>query len=383
MATPIRMPALGQTSDELTLVTWLVSEGEHVTEGAPLFEVDTDKATLEVEAATAGTLLMTLCEPGQTVVAGTVLGWIGESGEAIPVAQPVADEVRALADQSPTISPPTTTPRRGVPAQRLAATPAARALARERGVELAEVTGSGPDGRIERRDVLEAIETASITIEVREDEEPVPAHRQAIARRLVRTTSVPQFSVSRTVDARRAVARAAEADGVTITHLLLQAVAAALRAVPSLNRVWIDDGPRYRHLKRSDVGLAIAGEDSLIVARIPEPDQLSLDELVTTTRQAVDQGRAGRLTQAFSGQVAVTISNLGMFAIDRFEAIVDPDQAAILAVGRVAERPAVTDDGIVAMLQLDLTLTVDHRSADGADAARFLGAICAHLENDG
>ena len=153
--------------------------------------------------------------------------------------------------------------------------------------------------------------------------------------------------------------------GVTLTHVLLQAAAAALRAMPHVNRVWLDDGPRFLWLAHCHVGSAIAADDNLIVATIPEPDRLGLQQLALTTRRAVDEGRRGRLSAVFTSRVAMTLSNLGMFGVDRFEAIVDPDQTAILAVGRTVERPAVTADGIAAVPQLDLALTVDHRTVDG------------------
>ena len=343
------MPALGQTSDELVLLAWLKNAGEPVSEGEPLLEVETDKATLEVEAAVSGTLLATLCEPGQTVLAGTVVGWIGDPGEQIPDDQP--------------------------PSRKVLATPAARTLARERGVDLAGLTGSGPEGRIERRDVLAGSDRAEQPVD------GVSANRQAIARRLVRSTGIPQFSVSRTIDVRRALERAATVPDATLSHLLLQAVAAGLRAVPGLNRVWVEDGPRLRRIEGAPVGLAIATDDNLVVATFPDPDLSSLADLAATTRRVVGEARAGRLVAGFSGPAAVTVSNLGMFGIDRFEAIVDPDQTAILAAGRVVERPAVTAGGIVAVAQLDLTLTVDHRTVDGAEAARFLAAVCAALED--
>jgi pyruvate dehydrogenase E2 component (dihydrolipoamide acetyltransferase) len=369
MAIPIRMPALAQTSDELRLTAWLKREGDQVAEGEPLFAAETDKAELEIEATVSGTLLRCLAGPGETVSAGTVVAWIGHPGEDIPQVIPGA------AGSAP----------------RLPATPAARVLARAQGIDLAQVTGSGPGGRIERRDVLAAMDSAvpghgagprqaDGRVTDGEVTDVVPPHRRAIAARLSRAAAVPQFTVSRTVDARQALARAAGLDGVTLTHVLLQAAAAALRAVPPVNRVWLDDGPRFLGLAHCHVGLAIAADDNLIVATIPEPDRLDLEELAVTTRRAVDEGRRGRLSAAFTARAAMTLSNLGMFGVDRFEAIVDPDQTAILAVGRVVERPAVTADGIAAVPQLDLALTVDHRTVDGAAAARFLAAVCAELE---
>ena len=354
MATPIRMPALAQTSDELRLTAWLKTEGEQVTEGEPLFEAETDKAELEVEATASGTLLRCLAGPGEAVSTGTVVAWIGHPGEDIPSAT----------DSS----------------SRLPATPAARVLARERGIDLAQITGSGPGGRIERRDVLAAVDGAGPPRADDGTTDVVPPHRRAIAARLARAATVPQFTVSRTVDARPALARAAGLDGVTLTHVLLQAAAVALRAMPHVNRVWLDDGPRFLRLAHCHVGLAIAADDNLIVATIPEPDRLGLEELALTTRRAVDEGRRGRLSAVFTAPAAMTVSNQGMFGVDRFEAIVDPDQTAILAAGRVLERPAVTAEGIAAVPQLDLALTVDHRTVDGAAAARFLAAVCAELE---
>ena len=386
MATPVRMPALAQTSDELRLTAWLKTEGEQVTEGEPLFEAETDKAELEVEATASGTLLRCLAGPGETVSIGTVVAWIGHPGEDIPQAVPgvpgaVAGPGRAPATVSPSpgvASPASVSATDSSP--RLPATPAARALARERGIDLAQVTGSGPGGRIERRDVLAALDSASPRRADDGTTDVVPPHRRAIAARLSRAATVPQFTVSRTVDARSALARAAGLDGVTLTHVLLQAAAAALRAMPDVNRVWLDEGPRFLRLAHCHVGLAIAADDNLIVATIPEPDRLGLEDLVLTMRRAVDEGRRGRLSAVFTAPAAMTLSNLGMFGVDRFEAIVDPDQTAILAVGRAVERPAVTADGIAAVPQLDLALTVDHRTVDGAAAARFLAAVCAELE---
>jgi pyruvate dehydrogenase E2 component (dihydrolipoamide acetyltransferase) len=389
MATPIRMPALAQTSDELRLTAWLKTEGEQVTEGEPLFEAETDKAELEVEATTSGTLLRCLAGPGETVSTGAVVAWIGHPGEDIPQGGPgvpgaaaVAQPGWAPAGVSPpaTVSPPDSSSSPPDSSPRLPATPAARTLARERGIDLARLTGSGPGGRIERRDVVAAMDGAGPRQPDGGTTDAVPPHRRAIAARLSRAATVPQFTVSRTVDARPALARTAGLDGVTLTHVLLRAAAAALRAMPDVNRVWLDDGPRFLRLAHCHVGLAIAADDNLIVATIPEPDRLDLEELALMTRRAVDEGRRGRLAAAFTAPAAITLSNLGMFGIDRFEAIVDPDQTAILAVGRVVERPAVTPDGIAAVPQLDLALTVDHRTVDGAAAARFLAAVCAELE---
>jgi pyruvate dehydrogenase E2 component (dihydrolipoamide acetyltransferase) len=379
VAHAIRMPALGQSSDEMKLVQWFKPLGAHVVEGEPLFEAESDKTTLEVEAAATGTLLQVTCQPGEIVASGTVIAWLGEPGEAIPSTSAPGSKVPV-----PGNNPLVVEARPPAPEGRVQATPAARTLAREHGVDISGINGTGPDGRIERRDVQEIIDkqgSGATTGALRE--EPVPAHRQAIARRLARAAQVPHFSISKTIDATAVRELAAEVEGLTITHLLLQAVSAALLEHPALDRTWSEAGPSYRRLGRGDVGLAVASADNLIVATVPCPAKLSLEQLALTVRRAAALAREGRLTQEFSGPVAVTVSNLGMFGVDRFEAVIDPDQCAILAAGQVQDRPGVVDGTVRPVAQLDLTLSVDHRVADGAAAAAFLVAISDRLERSG
>jgi pyruvate dehydrogenase E2 component (dihydrolipoamide acetyltransferase) len=316
------MPPLGTTSDELTIVSWLKAEGDEVAAGEPLLEVESDKATLEVEAAAAGTLLRIERQPGETVRAGALVAWIGAPGEAVPQAEP---------------------------APRREASPAVRKLARELGVELERVGGTGPGGRIEREDVL-AVSTGNAA-------EPASPHRRALARRLERAAAIPQFSVGVTVDVSRASVDEAW------TPALLRAIAATLRKHPELNALWVEGG-RIRRLDRVDVGLAVAGDDSLHVVTIPEPDALSPADLREAVARAAAEARAGPASRE---PTAVILSNLGAVGIDRFTPILDPDATAVLGAGRAAER-------------LELTLTVDHRVADGVAAARFLAALRDRLE---
>jgi pyruvate dehydrogenase E2 component (dihydrolipoamide acetyltransferase) len=259
------------------------------------------------------------------------------------------------------------------------ASPAVRRLAAERGIDLARVQGSGPGGRIEKHDVLAPPEEAP------EVGDLVSPHRQALARRLSRSATIPQFSLGVTVDITRAAAllereREGEAPGLTYTHLLLRGIATALRAHPEMNVLWDDEGPRRRRLERADVGLAVAGEDALLVVTIPEPDRLSLPELVEQSDRAAAEARAGRVSERFSGPATVTLSNLGMVGVDRFIAVIDPDQTAILASGAVVKRPGEVAGGIGLVPQLELTLTSDHRAVDGVVAGRFLAEIQKVLE---
>ena len=359
MARPVRMPPLGTTADELRIVRWLKPVGSAVEQGEPLLEVETDKATLEVEAAVSGTLLAVLHGPDETVAVGEVLGFIGAPGEEAPAVEPSA----------------------AGPASKKQALPVARKLAQEHGIDLASVSGSGPGGRIEKQDVLALIEAAPVP----EGEIEVSRHRRAVAERLtVSVQTIPQFSAAVDVDMSRAAARLARereggAVGLTYTHLLLQATAGALREHPALNRLWVEDGPRVRQLERPDVGLAVAGEETLLVPTIAEPDLLALSALVELTGQAERLAREGKVT---GGPAAITLSNLGMFGVDRFSAIVDPDQTAILAVGAVTERVSAAAGLVCIGPWVELTLTADHRVVDGVLAARFLTAVRARLESD-
>jgi len=357
MARPVRMPPLGATSDELQIVQWLKEVGSVVEQGEPLLEVETDKATLEVEAAVAGTLLAVLHGAGETVPVGEVIAYVGAPGDDVPVAEPSAPA-----------------------AAKRQAVPTARRLAQEHDIDLASVHGSGPGGRIEKQDVLALIDVASAA----EGELELSRHRRAVAERLTRSVqTIPQFSVAVDVDMRSAAAQLAQARsdglaGLTYTHLLLRATAGALREHPALNRLWVSEGPRLRQLERVDVGLAVAGEDTLLVPTIAEPDLAELSALVAVTAEAERFAREGKVTV---GAAAITLSNLGMFGVDRFSAIVDPDQTAILAVGAVTERVSAAAGEVRVGPWVELTLTVDHRVVDGVLAARFLTAIRARLES--
>ncbi len=359
MPRPVRMPPLGATSNELRIVQWLKDVGASVEQGDLLLEVETDKATLEVEAAVSGTLLAVLHGPGETVVVGEVLAFVGSPDEDVPAVVPSL--------------PQETVKRQAVPV--------ARKLAHEHGIDLASVDGSGPGGRIEKQDVLALIDTAPMP----QGESVLSRHRRAVAERLTRSVqTIPQFSAAVDVDMGNAAALVAQARAgglasFSYTHLLLRATAHALRECPALNRLWVSEGPRLRELVRADVGLAVAGEDTLLVQTISEPDILDLAALVDQTGRAERLAREGKMT---GGPVAITVSNLGMHGVDRFSAIVDPDQTAILAVGAVTERVSAAAGEVRIGPWVELTLTVDHRVVDGVLAARFLAAIRARLESD-
>jgi pyruvate dehydrogenase E2 component (dihydrolipoamide acetyltransferase) len=380
------MPSLGQTSDELRVIAWLKAEGDSVVIGEPVLEVETDKAVLQVEASFAGTLLKILRGVDEVVIAGEPIAVIGQPGDVVELEAPAQTKI------TPAHIP--SAPAATASNEQVLATPVARKLAKDLGIDLRTVRGSGPSGRIERKDV-EALTGKSAPapkavelIEADETEVAVPRHRQIIAQRLIRSVqTIPQITLNMAVDMRPAISfitaqRNNGLAGLKVTHLLLQSVARALRAQSHMNRLWRNEGPAYRQLKRANVSLAIASADNLIVATIQEPDQLDLAKLVNVSGEVIARARQGAMTQADTAPSVITLSNLGMHRVDSFDAIIDPDQSMILAVGRIADQVVAIDGGIHIVAQMMLSLAVDHRVADGTAAAQFLNAIREDLEQN-
>ncbi len=318
MIREVRMPALGQTTDELRITRWLKREGDAVTQGDPLFEVETDKATLEVEAFSAGILLKILHGANDIVEVGFVVAYIGASGDVIPAGHDPAASIAAPtvpiavpalpADAMTLPALPTdavgSAPHARSQPGKVLASPAVRALAHAHGIDLRLVKGGGPGGRIERQDVQSLIDQPSTLPAVQGHDAPVARHREIMARRLTQSIqTIPQIALTATVEMRnaRAMVEAGRAQGIarlTYTHLVLRAVAVALRSHPRMNTLWLADGPTLRQLPHATVGLAVAGEDTLVVVTIPEPDTLSLAALVAVTDGAIARARTGSLIAA-------------------------------------------------------------------------------------
>ena len=393
------MPSLGQTSDELQIVIWLKAEGEPIRLGEPLLEVETDKATIAVEAYVAGTLLKVVRHEGETVQVGEIVAYIGQPGEIVDAeaaAQVQQGETPAPSPEEAAPAPENIPADAGAAPDRVQASPAVRRLAHEHGIDLAHVHGTGPGGRIEKADILALVNERdgamnSIAPEaVHAAYEVVPRSRQLIAQRLTESVrTIPQITLTVGVDMSRARAcilrlREEGLQGLTYTHLILRAMAHALHVHPELQRLWVDgdDGPRYRRLERTDVGLAVAGNDTLLVVTIPEPAQSSLRELVGLTTETIHRARSGMLSEGDTKPSAITLSNLGMYRVDQFRAIVDPAQTAILATGRVTDQLVAVEGAGKVRPRMQMSLSVDHRVVDGAAAARFLDSIARGLEED-
>jgi pyruvate dehydrogenase E2 component (dihydrolipoamide acetyltransferase) len=419
MAEEVRMPALGQTTDQLLITSWIKAEGDMVRLGEPLCEVETDKATIEVESFVAGTLLRILHKAGETVEVGTPIAYIGVKGEQVPASG--GSELAAAA--SPAAPVPNVAASDLQDTEKIVASPVARQLAKSHGIDLSTIRGSGPRGRIDKEDVqaLVAAMAAPRGAAVLPDSTPnaapalpdgepqavppgadgaqqgvsglgtgtlVPRHRQVIAQRLTRSVqTIPHITLCVSIDMRRArealaSGRDAGLEHLSYTHLILRAIARALQSHPAVNRVWSADGggPRYRPIGAANVGLAVAGDDTLLVTTICNADSSSLAELVRSTDEAVRRARSSSLNAADTRPAAIILSNLGMYRVDAFQAIIDPDQSAILATGQIVDQVVAVDGGIHVRPQLRATLSIDHRVADGVQAAKFLEAIAGELE---
>jgi pyruvate dehydrogenase E2 component (dihydrolipoamide acetyltransferase) len=393
MATPVKLPRLGQGMELGTIVRWLKAEGERVEKGEPLYEVDTEKATQEVEAEAAGVLLRIAVREGEEVAVGSVLAYIGEPGETLPedAAAPGGDGRRVeRAEPEPAREAPASAaapaPPTRPPGGRVKASPLARRLARERGIDLAALAGTGPEGRIVAEDVERAAAAALAAAPPAGEVErlPLTGLRRVIARRLSEAWQVPVFQLEVSADMGRALdlieqRRRLDPDlRLTVTDVLVKICATALLRHREVNVQLAEDA--LLRFPSAHIGIAVATEQGLVVPVLHGAERLSLAEIAAARGDLVQRARAGRLRREDLEGGTFTISNLGMYGVERFTAVLNPPQAAILAVGRSQERPVARGGAVVVRPMVALTATFDHRAVDGAPAAAFLATVKALLE---
>ena len=396
------LPKLGLTMDEGRIVAWHKRVGDAVAAGDVLFEVETDKATMEVESPTAGTLRRILYPADATAPVATVIALITETAdEPIPLDSPFAAEPPpgaqppkpSLRDEGPPASgrdpiargpsevePLVVSAAASSDGERVRSSPAARKRAQELRVDIAKIAGSGPGGRVTLEDVDAAATSKSSPAATfsGEKREPLSRMRRAIGERMTRSVrEQPQFSISRDVDMTAANEKR-KASGASYTDAIVAAAAKTLRDHPRL-RARIEEG-ELATSEAANIGLAIALEDGLLVAVLRDADRKGLKELAAERARLEEHARSGKLAEHELTGSVLTVSNLGTMGVDRFTAIVNPPEAAILAVGRVADRVVVIDGAAAVRPVATLTLSVDHRVADGATAARYLAGLAERLE---
>jgi len=430
----VTMPRLSDTMEEGTIATWLKQPGDQVNKGDVIAQIETDKATMDLTVFEAGTLQEILAPEGTTVQIGKPVARIGSGAAAKPAKEPEptaraapaeaeaeaevevdveeasaseskVEEKDASASESKveTQAVSTSEPIDGAANGKVRASPMARHMAAEHGLDLTSITGTGPQGRVVRADIEAALAAAKPTApapSTQEAEEPVAKAevdgdervqlsqmRRTIARRMADSTrTVPHFFLTITVDAtelvtlRKQVVEQLAEEGVkvSINDLVVKAAALALRKVPDVNVSFAEDSLiRHKHIH---MGIAVATERGLIVPVVRDVDQKTLSQIARETRDLAERAQSGKLQPPDYTGGTFTISNLGMFGVEQFNAVINPPESAILAVGAIAREPAEHRGEIALRERMKLTLSVDHRALDGAMGARYLQALKALLE---
>jgi pyruvate dehydrogenase E2 component (dihydrolipoamide acetyltransferase) len=422
MAVEVPMPRLSDTMEQGTIARWVKHEGDHVVAGDVIAEIDTDKATMELTAFEDGVLLKILIAEGESADLGAPIALIGSEDEEIPETAPpeTGSTEEAAQDESPTEQLRPDEPDRREPSQsepqepavrapasaeapaEVKASPIARRMAADAGLDLRELAGrgSGPDGRIVKVDIERALGDGGRSraeVEQRAPSgAPPPAEEEvveatpmlrAVARRMSESkATVPHFYLDAEMDMGRALemraelneALAGEDEKISINDLVLRAAALALVENPKFHRSW-HDGKLALH-KSAHIGIAVALDDGLIVPVLRSVEQKTVREIGRESRDLAERAREGKLKQSEIEGGTFTVSNLGMFGIPSFSAVLNPGEPGILAVGAVVKRPVVSDDAVQVRPVMAVTLSVDHRATSGAEGARLLASIKRRLE---
>ena len=415
MSSQVTLPRLGQGMETGTIVRWLKSEGDRVEKGEALYDLDTEKVTQEVEAEASGVLLKILAGEGEEIEVGKAIAVIGEQGEEVPAGE-AEDPTEVSEDDAQEEGSPAperederergreegpegpSEPEQSVESTnggRVKASPLARRIARERGIELSALRGTGPEGRI----VAEDVERASATGAAAAPAAAAPTGevevvklnqmRKTIARRMTEAWEAPAFQISMSADMtgsvrlREALLAQVKEGGVrpTYSDILTKVVALALMRHRDVNAHFAGDSVKL--FPTANIGIAVAIPHGLVVPVIPGCERLTIPEIAAARADIVSRTREGKLRAEDLDRGTFTISNLGMYGVERFTAVLNPPQAGILAVGAIEERAVVVDGDFEIQPRMDMTLTIDHRSVDGATASEFLATVKSFLEEPG
>lgn len=410
MAIKIEMPKLSDTMEEGVIAKWNIKEGDKVSAGDIIAEVETDKATMEVEAFDEGTVLKIFVEEGDAIPLGGLMAVIGDEGENIDdlvsdsdsgsaSSASEADDSSKEQDDSDDSSASESEKKEEKPAEkqtsssdedgRIKASPLAKKMAEEKGIDLSDVDGSGPEGRIVKKDIENYTPSAAASSQTFASEESedirVSQMRKTIAKRLSESKfTSPHFYVTVDIDmeaameARKGINEISDVK-ISFNDIIVKACSVALRRHPSINVSWMEDTIR-RH-GDVNIAIAVAVEDGLMTPVIRHADKKSLRQISAETRELAGLSRDRKLQPEQMQDSTFTISNLGMFGIEEFTAIINPPNASILAVGAIRDEAVVKNGEIVPGKRMKVTLSNDHRTVDGASAAEFLSTVRALLEN--
>ncbi|MGU3500792.1 dihydrolipoamide acetyltransferase family protein [Mycobacterium sp. C31M] len=390
MPTVVRMPEVLANTGEAIIQTWLVTVGQEIAIGDPIAEIETEKAVVEYAAEVEGILAQLIAEPGTTIAVGEPIAVVTAPGESADTVEVPAPEPEPQAAAPVVAAPPQSN------GSRLFATPLVRKIAKEKGIDLATVKGTGPGGRIVRRDLdrlpAPVAAPAPVTAPAAQVAEPtgftdipLTGMRRAIARRLTESkTTVPHFYV--TADCRvdalldlRSTVNAAGTVKVSVNDFVLKAVAGALVEVPEANSIWNDDS--IRRYDSADIAVAVAVEGGLLTPVLRGVDRLPISAIATLIADLAGRARAGKIKQAELEGGSFSVSNLGMYGVSEFSAILNPPHSGILAVGGAIRKPVVVENELTIGTVMKVTLSADHRVIDGAVAAQWMAAFVRRIEN--
>jgi pyruvate dehydrogenase E2 component (dihydrolipoamide acetyltransferase) len=418
MSETISMPKLGFDMAEGTLVRWVKNEGEDINKGDVLAEIETDKATVEVESSASGVVLKLLVDQGSVVPVSTPIAVVGEKGEKVDVAALETESAPEKEAPAPAETPapqaaPEPAPAKVAAAEpkaattsegRIKASPLARRVAEEKNVDLGNIQGTGPGGRIVRRDIEAALASglqitergpqavvsgppSAVVVSYEDETIQLTKLRQAIARRMTEsTTTIPHFYVTHEfkMDALMAMRKQIndylpDNEKMSVNDFIVKAVALTLRQFPNLNASYAGDKV-VRH-GSVNVGVAVSVEGGLLTVAHKDTDQKPLRQVSAEVKAMVARAREGKVKPDDIEGSTFSVSNMGMYDVENFSAIINPPEAGILAVGSAREVPIVEDGEIKPGWRMKATLSVDHRVSDGAEGARFLQALAGFLEN--
>ena len=386
MAFSVVMPALEMAQETGKLLAWRKKEGDRVSKGEPLLEIETDKAVVEVEAPADGILAGIKASEGSDIPVGQTIAWILAPGETPPTsAEPAAPSARA-GSHATTAPPPAAVVASNVPQSSAKISPKARRLAKELGADLATIRGSGPGGEILASDIQAAAASSATAPTADQIEKPTSLGKIMAERTTHSWTTVPHFFVTREIDAaqlntfRDSLPVNSNKDSARISHtdLLVALVSRVLLKHPRLNASWSAEGIRLHN--RVHMGIAIAVKDGVVAAVIHNAHTATLAEIAAQRHELAERARANKLRPTDIADATFTISNLGMYKVDQFSAIITPPQAAILAVGAIADRVVAVEGEPAVRPMMTLTVSCDHRVADGARAAQFLNDVAEALQ---
>jgi pyruvate dehydrogenase E2 component (dihydrolipoyllysine-residue acetyltransferase) len=424
MAQPITMPKMGADMAEGTLINWLKKVGDPIKEGEVIAEVDADKATVEVPATASGTILSLVGEPGQALQVGSVIAYVGQPGEkaeggtaassAADAAPALKSAVQAAPAPAPSAAPqqvaPVPQPKAELNGEHLPdgvrASPIARKIAADKGIDLRQVTGTGPNGRIQKSDVETYTPAAPAPVQARAAGIPAPSYgnipsgpdvevidvtrlRDRIAKRMTESKQqVPHFYVTTEIDVepmlelrKQLNSSQDEAHKISVNDLIVKATALTLRQFPNLNSHYY--GSKVVRYKRINIGIAVALEKGGLMNVVsPDADKVALGTMAALNKERIARARDGKVKPEDIEGSTFTVSNLGPYEVEQFAAIINPPEAGILAVSSAKKVPVVKPDGTLGVgNRMKVTISVDHRVSDGAEAAQFLQAFKTLVEN--